>query len=141
MSRQRGHDAGPGRAIWFFLARRHFAAKTPPYDRWICLDFLGFSRPNRDLSMGCAGFSAEVFSCALSWREKPERAPAVEAFRKGGIVHGASLLQFPIVSNQLSWAPERTPSSLLILTLAISIGCSRSAERYLGDTPLAPGFS
>ena len=55
--------------------------------------------------MGCAGFSAEVFSWALSWREKPERAPAVEAIRKGGIVHEASLLQFLIVSNQLSPDP------------------------------------
>jgi hypothetical protein len=52
--------------------------------------------------MGCAGFSADFFSEALSWREKPERALAVEAIRKGGIVHGASLLQFLIVSNQLS---------------------------------------
>src|ERR1700722_6854208 len=30
----------PGRAVWFFLARRHFVAKTPPYDRWISLDSL-----------------------------------------------------------------------------------------------------
>jgi hypothetical protein len=72
--------------------------------------------------MGCAGFSAEDFSYALSWREKPEQAHAVEAIRKGGIVHGASLLQFLIVSNQLqSEPPSSMPSSPLILTLAVSI--------------------
>jgi hypothetical protein len=30
---------------------------------WKSLDFLGFSRPNRDLSMGYERFSAEIFSC------------------------------------------------------------------------------
>jgi hypothetical protein len=50
--------------------------------------------------MGCAGFSAENFSWP-SWAE-PERAPAVEVNRKGGIAHGASLVQFPIISNHLS---------------------------------------
>jgi hypothetical protein len=45
---------GSGRSVWVFLARGHFAAKTPVYEGWISLDFLGFSRPNRDLSMGCA---------------------------------------------------------------------------------------
>jgi hypothetical protein len=43
------------------------------------LDFLGFPRPNRNLSMGCAGVSAEDFLRTLSWREKPERGRAVEA--------------------------------------------------------------
>jgi hypothetical protein len=28
--------------------------KTPDYEGWISLDFLGFSRPNRDFSMGYA---------------------------------------------------------------------------------------
>jgi hypothetical protein len=36
------------------------------------LDFLGFSRPNRDLSMGCARFSAKRISQALSWFVAPE---------------------------------------------------------------------
>jgi hypothetical protein len=53
----------------------------------------------------------------LSWREKPDRALVVEAIRKGGIVHGASLVRFLIVSNQLSPDPSSTPSPLLILTL------------------------
>jgi hypothetical protein len=50
-------------------------------------------------------FSAEDYSGVLSWREKPERAPAVETIRKGGIVHGAGLLQFLLISNQLSSDP------------------------------------
>jgi hypothetical protein len=42
----------------------------PPIDRyWILLDFLGFSRPNRELSMGYTGFSEQHFSRAFSpWR-------------------------------------------------------------------------
>jgi hypothetical protein len=50
-----------------FLDSSRFAAKTPVFEAWISLDFLGFSRQNRDLSMGYAGFSAENFSCALPW--------------------------------------------------------------------------
>jgi hypothetical protein len=45
--------------------------------------------------------------------EKPERA-AVEAIRRGGVVHGASLTRFLIVSNHLSLAPVAHASSLLI---------------------------
>ena len=37
-----------------FLGPRRFAAKTPIYWLLDFLDFLGFSRPNRDLSMGYA---------------------------------------------------------------------------------------
>ena len=40
------------RPVWFFLAGRCFPTKTPDFERWICLDFLGFSRPKRVLSMG-----------------------------------------------------------------------------------------
>jgi hypothetical protein len=36
---------------------------------WISLDFLGFSRPNRDLSMGYATFSCKPFSSRLCCRE------------------------------------------------------------------------
>ena len=57
-----GHSRLTGRSDWIFLEPPHLAAKTPVYEGWNSLDFLGFSRPNRDLSMGCAGFSAEIFS-------------------------------------------------------------------------------
>jgi hypothetical protein len=39
-----------------------FAAKTPVYGYWIRLDFLGFSRPNQDLSMGYAAKTRKIFS-------------------------------------------------------------------------------
>jgi hypothetical protein len=47
------------------LAVGHFAAKTPGFRGWICLDFLGFSRPNRDLSMGYTGKIEENFCARL----------------------------------------------------------------------------
>ena len=34
--------------IWLFLAGRHLTAKPLLYARWICLDFLGFSRQLQD---------------------------------------------------------------------------------------------
>jgi hypothetical protein len=61
-------QTGRGRAtlarwtVWFFLAPACFSTKTPTYERWISLDFLGFSRPKRDLSMGYTRFSLENFS-------------------------------------------------------------------------------
>ena len=48
-SRQRGGS------VWDFLARGCFALETPEKGGWISLDFLGFSRQNRDLSMGYTG--------------------------------------------------------------------------------------
>jgi hypothetical protein len=45
-----------------FLGPRRFGAKTPAFEPWICLDFLGFSRPKRDFSMGYAGKIAKYFS-------------------------------------------------------------------------------
>jgi hypothetical protein len=58
------------------------------------LDFLGFSRPNRDLSMGCAGFSAKAFSSALTRREKPERALKLEAFWRARLFMGQAYINF-----------------------------------------------
>jgi hypothetical protein len=61
-------QTGRGRAtlarwtVWFFLAPACFSTKTPTYERWISLDFLGFSRPKQDLSMGYTRFSLENFS-------------------------------------------------------------------------------
>ena len=58
-----------GETIWLVPARRPAKAlarlvrldflglwpirlENPDYERWICLDFLGFSRAKRDLSLG-----------------------------------------------------------------------------------------
>jgi hypothetical protein len=45
-----------------FLGAGPFGAESPISGYWIPLDFLGFSRPNRDFSMGYAGFSLNDFS-------------------------------------------------------------------------------
>ena len=48
------------------MASNGFAAKTPGYEGWISLDFLGFSRQNLDLSMSYAGFSLDQISRRFS---------------------------------------------------------------------------
>jgi hypothetical protein len=40
-----------------FLGSGPFCLKTPDYEGWISLDFLGFSRPNLDFSMSYAAQS------------------------------------------------------------------------------------
>jgi hypothetical protein len=71
------------------LGARRFAANTPFMGYWISLDFLGFSRQNRDFSMGYKGFSAYDFSMAFA---APEREPKGLGMRRGRIVHEASLI-------------------------------------------------
>ena len=75
---------------------------------WISLDFLGFSRPNRDFSMGYAGFSWEEFF-GPPFPTAPRGAAtgaAVEAIRKRGIVHAASLPGLLIFCKQLLSEPS-----------------------------------
>jgi hypothetical protein len=50
--------------IWIFLALAGLAAKTLIYGYWISLDFLGFSRPNRELSKGYTEKPSKNFSAA-----------------------------------------------------------------------------
>ena len=79
-----------GRSIWVFLARGRFAAKTPAYEGWISLDFLGFSRPNLYLSTGYAGKASKCFSRALLplMVETPRREPEVKAMRSAELFIG-----------------------------------------------------
>ena len=73
-----------------FLGTSRFAAKTLGFGGWKSLDFLGFSRPNRALSMGYTGFSLEKISRAL-WAAGAARlgyAPAVLACRRAGLDMG-----------------------------------------------------
>src|ERR1700722_1627061 len=84
-----GRDVGPVDPFWVFLAPGHFAAKTPADECWIVLDFLGFSRPNPDFSMGYEAFSGKNFSLSLSaGAETPEREPAVLACGRAGLFMG-----------------------------------------------------
>jgi hypothetical protein len=66
------------------------AAKAPVFEGWKSLDFLGFSRPNRDFSMGYAGFSLKEISRALL---SPESSGGTGASglgtQKRRIAHGA----------------------------------------------------
>jgi hypothetical protein len=75
------------------LAHGRLRAKALVFEGWKSLDFLGFSRPNLDLSMGYAGFSLKEISRALlpSAVAAPERAPAFLEFEKRRIVHGDKL--------------------------------------------------
>ena len=86
-----------GRSVWVFLAAGHFAAKTPADACWIVLDFLGFSRPNLEFSMGYEAFSGKSFSLSLSaGAERRGTGACGLSLRKGRIVHGASLIYFLI---------------------------------------------
>jgi hypothetical protein len=49
-----------------FLGFSLFRRETPVFRAWISLDFLGFSRPNRYLSMGYTGKPLKDFFEALS---------------------------------------------------------------------------
>jgi hypothetical protein len=99
-----GRDAG--QVDLGFLGPLPFRSERPALVGWILLDFLGFSRPNRDFSMGYADFSRKNISRAFSVAiAAPEREPAVEAMRKRRIIHGASLTWFLIICNRLSSAP------------------------------------
>jgi hypothetical protein len=62
-----------------FLATLQFRHETQTFSRWISLDFLGFSRPNRDLSMGYSGQTATKFFLA----PPPLEAPRGRDFRMG----------------------------------------------------------
>jgi prepilin-type N-terminal cleavage/methylation domain-containing protein len=57
----------------------------------LSLDFLGFSRPNRDFSMGYAGFSLTEISLALAIGCSAGEAAKVSGMRKCRIAHTASL--------------------------------------------------
>jgi hypothetical protein len=74
------------------LGRELFLVKSPDSRGWICLDFLGFSRPNRDFSMGYADKTRENFSRRLLALET--RKARVQNHRDCRIVHVASVMHF-----------------------------------------------
>jgi hypothetical protein len=59
--------------VWLFLERLVSLPKTLGFGGWKSLDFLGFSRPDLDLSIGYRRFSAEDFSTALLSSRKRRR--------------------------------------------------------------------
>jgi hypothetical protein len=86
-----------------FLASPPFRCEDPDSEHWISLDFLGFSRPNRDFSMGYTGFSLEEISRALlpQRRGRPGKAPAFLGMQKRRIIHLSSLAWFLILCKEL----------------------------------------
>jgi hypothetical protein len=99
-----GREVGQAAHVWVFLAPYVFRFEDPVFEPWISLDFLGFFRPNRDFSMGYAGFRGKNFSPAFL--HGTATGAAVEAMRKRGIVHEASLPRLLIFCKQLSSEPS-----------------------------------
>ena len=107
-----------------FLGPEPFCGKDPAFEGWISLDFLGFSRPNRDLSMGYTGFSLKSFSwpfCPWAF-EAAGRTAADEAMRKRRGVHRASLTWILIFCSLLSSRPVYRTASIQ------SCDCAGAAE-------------
>jgi hypothetical protein len=96
-----------------FLGASPFVAKTTCFGRCISLDFLGFSRPDRDLSMGYAKKPEKNFSSRFCRRERSVETAAHDlGMAKGRIAHGASLTRFLIVCKRLSPGPFGLGASL-----------------------------
>jgi hypothetical protein len=57
-----------------FLGRCLFLVKTFVSGGWICFDFLGFSRPNRDFSIGYEDKTKQIFSRRPWGRSKGDNA-------------------------------------------------------------------
>ena len=88
-----------------FLGRWLFLVKTFDFGGWICLDFLGFSRPNRDFSMSYTDKTTKIFSRHLFGVRSAIGGP--KPCQTSWIVHGSSVIQFPIFRKKL--LPEEAP--------------------------------
>ena len=152
-----GRPGGWSGGVWVFLAPRHLALETPVFGGWKSLDFLGFSRPNLDLSMGYARFSREKFFARLfPWRRHDAATgAAVEAIRKRGIVHGVSLPRLLIFCKQLLSEPSpsgrfvvpansgiqpalpRTPDSRFALRMTRRLSVTPSESMLLSRAPIS----
>src|ERR1700722_18017695 len=77
-----------GRCVWVFLAPGRFAVKTPADEGWIVLDFLGFSRLNREFSMGYEARSGENFSCAFPHPKRRTGSPRSTPCGSAGLFMG-----------------------------------------------------
>jgi hypothetical protein len=81
--------------ILVFLERRRFVAKSPIMRGWFCLDFLGFSRPNRDFSMAYTDKREKDSSSRFRRRERAvETASHDLAYERDGLHMGQAYLNF-----------------------------------------------
>src|SRR6202044_3002777 len=101
-----------------FLGVWPFGREGPAVGGWIPLDFLGFSRPNRDFSMGYTDFHGKNFLLPFSaWPGNHRNWRQGFGMRKRGIVHGASLSRLLIFCKELS--PGPFPSGRLLRDLRL----------------------
>jgi len=94
-----------GRLDLGFLGSRLFRREVPDGRCWILLDLLGFSRPNRDFSMGYAAFSQAAFFARRVPRDCPPRhdgGPRSRHAERRGCSWVKSLPIFRIFCKRLS---------------------------------------
>jgi hypothetical protein len=103
-----------GRSVWVFLAAGLFGTNSSDFGRWISLDFLGFSREKRDLSMGYAEKASKSFSWRIcrGVRGAPLGFPGL-GMRKRRTIHREILPQFLILCNRLSPEPFLSAGSTI----------------------------
>jgi hypothetical protein len=77
-------DDQSGRPDLGFLGPSLFRFGNPRFWGWISLDFLGFSCPNLDLSMGYAGKTLKLFFYRFVVRDEPPKRLAHDVARGGG---------------------------------------------------------
>jgi hypothetical protein len=89
-----------------FLGTSRSAAEPPTIRVGIPLDFLGFSRPNLDLSVDYTRLSVDDSSSRFCCRKRTVEAAAPRFdMRRGRIVHGASSLHCLIFRNRMPPGP------------------------------------
>jgi hypothetical protein len=84
-----------------FLGSWLFRCRTPDHEGWNPLDFLGVSRPNRNFSMGYAGFWRKKISRALLPLGGHRTGAGNLTVQKRSMAHRASLTHFLLFCNQL----------------------------------------
>jgi hypothetical protein len=92
-----------GAPIWVFLGGGCSVENAPAYEGLIVLDFLGFFRPDRDLSMGYTRFSRVEFFSTLSLAlAAPGTGAGGRGHAEGRFAHQASLNQVLLFRNKMS---------------------------------------
>src|SRR5215471_11364929 len=109
-----------------FLGLSPFRRKSPDFKPWIFLDFLGFSRPNLDFSMGYEDKSAKDFSSRSPVRRQGRRPRSCGSGKRScEKLNLVSDSQQEIVVTFL-WPESETP--LVIL-------CNRDRWKYVRTGP------
>jgi hypothetical protein len=101
------------------------------------LDFLGFSRPNLDLSMGYADFCGRNFLRPVSPCFRGDGARVCgRGYRKGGLLHEASLIWLLFFCKKVLALIAITvegPASAVMAGLVPAIHVVRLRHRFAGQ--------